>query len=189
MGREALLQSLRAKAEEDRAALWRDARRAADELRAELAQRADQEREARAAALATLRRAIDDEAEATATRRRRERDAAVAVALVEHCRQLAVEELARLRDELGDEAFLRLAAELPALDWQHVAVNPADEALARSRFPQARVSCDPSIHGGLDVATRDDRIRVSNTLDTRLATAWPDLLPRLLADLRHGTGP
>lgn len=189
MGREALLQSLRAKAEEDRAALWRDARAAADALRVELARRADEERQVRAAALAALRRALEDEAEVAASRRSREREAAVAVALGERCRQLAVEELGRVRAERGDETFLLLAAELPGLDWQRVAVNPADEALAKSRFPRASVTCDPSIHGGLNVTARDDRIHVSNTLDTRLATAWPDLLPRLLADLRKTTGP
>lgn len=189
MGREALLQSLRAKAEEDRAALWRDARAAADAFRAELARRADEERQVRAAALAALRRALDEEAEVEATRRSREREAAVSVALGERCRRLAVEALARLRDERGDATFLLLAAELPGLDWRRVAVNPADEALAKSRFPGASVTCDPSIHGGVDVATIDGRIRVSNTLDTRLATAWPDLLPQLLAELRKGTEP
>jgi len=188
MGREALLESLRARAAEDRAALWRDAHAAADGYRAELAAVAAQERAKHAAALEALRRQLADETSAAVARRGRELGAKVAVTLGERCRRIAIEELPRLHDERGDELFTRLAAELPQLDWQRVEINPVDVERARARFPQAHITGNGAIHGGMDVEARDGRIRICNSLDTRLAMAWPDLLPKLLADLRPETG-
>jgi hypothetical protein len=46
----------------------------------------------------------------------------------------------------------------------------------------------------MEVACDEGRVVVSNSLETRLAIAWPDLLPGLLADLAalgrdHGATP
>jgi vacuolar-type H+-ATPase subunit E/Vma4 len=90
--------------------------------------------------------------------------------------------------------FEALALELPPCRWQSVRVNPADAELAARHFPGAAVEADPAISGGMEVACDEGRVAVSNSLETRLATAWPDLLPGLLKDLAargrdHGATP
>jgi vacuolar-type H+-ATPase subunit E/Vma4 len=183
MGREALLESLRGKAAADREAVWREARAAADAYRAELARVAEAERAKYAQAAAALTRRMERETTAEARRRAREARAEAALGLAERCRRLAAAELPRLRQELGGVLFSALAAELPAFDWQRVQVNPADADLARSSFPAAQVVCDAAISGGMTVDAAEGRIQVSNTLDTRLAMAWPDILPGLIGTL------
>ena len=42
---------------------------------------------------------------------------------------------------------------------------------------------DPAITGGLKVMGGDGRLTVSNTLETRLERAWPDLLPAMVEEL------
>jgi hypothetical protein len=54
-----------------------------------------------------------------------------------------------------------------------VIVSPADGPLAREMFPKAVIETDAAITGGL--VAESDGLRVTNTLDRRLAAAWPDL--------------
>jgi vacuolar-type H+-ATPase subunit E/Vma4 len=183
MGREALLESLRGKAAADREAVWRDARAAADAYRAELARVAEAERAKYAQAAASLTRRMESETVTESRRRAREARAKAALALAERCRRLAAAELPRLREEFGDALFPALAAELPAFEWQRVQVNPADVDRARSSFPAAQVAGDAAISGGMTVDAAEGRIQVSNTLETRLAMAWPDILPALIGTL------
>jgi vacuolar-type H+-ATPase subunit E/Vma4 len=183
MGREALLESLRGKAAADREAVWRDARAAADAYRAELARVAEAERAKYAQAAASLTRRMESETVTESRRRAREARAKAALALAERCRRLAAAELPRLREEFGDALFPALAAELPAFEWQRVQVNPADVDRAHSSFPAAQVAGDAAISGGMTVDAAEGRIQVSNTLETRLAMAWPDILPALIGTL------
>jgi vacuolar-type H+-ATPase subunit E/Vma4 len=183
MGREALLESLRGKAAADREAVWRDARAAADDYRAELARVAEAERAKYAQAAASLTRRMESETVTESRRRAREARAKAALGLAERCRRLAAAELPRLREEFGDALFPALAAELPAFEWQRVQVNPADVDRARSSFPAAQVAGDAAISGGMTVDAAEGRIQVSNTLETRLAMAWPDILPALIGTL------
>jgi vacuolar-type H+-ATPase subunit E/Vma4 len=183
MGREALLESLRGKAAADREAVWRDARAAADAYRAELARVAEAERAKYAQAAASLTRRMESATVTESRRRAREARAKAALGLAERCRRLAAAELPRLREEFGDALFPALAAELPAFAWQRVQVNPADADRARSRFPAAQVVRDAAISGGMTVDAAEGRIQVSNTLETRLAMAWPDILPALIGTL------
>ncbi len=93
---------------------------------------------------------------------------------------------------MPERLFEALAREVPSRRWQRVRVNPADVAMAARQFPAATVEVDPAISGGMDLECEAGRIRVSNSLETRLATAWPDLLPGLIAEIaagkpRHGT--
>lgn len=188
MGREALLESLRTTAVEDREAAWRDARAAADKYRDELAQAAEAERARVAQSAAEASRRLARDAVGEARRRAREQRANAARQLAERCRGLAQEELPRLRVQ-GDTALFRaLADELPALRWTRVQVNPADLELARQCFPQSEVVADTGISGGLAVESEGGRIRVSNTLDTRLGVAWPDLIPILVGKLLPEAG-
>jgi len=183
MGREALLESLRTTAVEDREAVWRDARAAADKYRGELAQAAETERARVAQSAAEASHRLARDAVGEARRRAREQRASAARDLAERCRGLASEELPRLRVQGGTALFRALADELPALRWTRVQVNPADLELARQAFPQCEVVADAGISGGLAVATEGGRIRIDNTLDTRLGVAWPELIPVVVGKL------
>jgi hypothetical protein len=183
MGREALVESLRSRATEDVASLWSDARAQAEAYRLELAQALEQQRMREAEAAAALASKLQDDAIVEARHRAREIRAQTALALADRLHRLAVAELPNLRDASGPELFQRLAGELPRRDWQRVRVHPGDRAAACERFPAAEVMCDPAICGGLEVEADAGRIRVSNTLETRLESAWPDLLPSLINDL------
>jgi vacuolar-type H+-ATPase subunit E/Vma4 len=183
MGRAALIESLRSKASEDAAALWSDARARAEAYRRELAQALEQQRMRDAEAAAALARKLQDDATVEARNRAREIRAQTALALANRLYRLAVAELPSLRDARGPELFQTLARELPQRDWQRVRVSPGDREAACARFPAAEVVCDPAICGGLEVEADTGRIRVSNTLETRLESAWPDLLPSLLNEL------
>lgn len=180
MGREALIEALRAKADVDRAALWSDVRAQAEARRAELERAAAEARARGREALALLQRRLEEASLAELSRRRRALRTQAALRLAEHCRELALAELPRLRD---GRLFDRLAGELPALEWRRIEVNPADADAARARYPGAAVTENPAISGGLNAATADDRICLENSLETRLAAAWPDLVPALLARL------
>lgn len=183
MGRAALIESLRSRAAEDVAALWSDVRARAEAYRVELAHALEQQRLREAEAAAVLARKLQDEATAAARHRAREIRAQAALVLAERLHRLAVVELPQLRAARGPELFQGLADELPQRDWQRVRVNPCDREAACARFPAAEVVCDPAICGGLQVETDAGRIRVSNTLETRLESAWPDLLPTLANEL------
>jgi vacuolar-type H+-ATPase subunit E/Vma4 len=106
--------------------------------------------------------------------------------VAERCRVLAGEELPRLRAQGGAALFRALADELPALRWTRIQVNLADLELARQRFPQCEVVADAGISGGLAADAEDGRIRIDNTLDTRLGVAWPELVPILVGKLLPG---
>jgi len=183
MGRDALLESLRTRAVEDREAVWRDARAAAGQYRGELAQAAEAERARAAQSAAAASQRLVGDAVGEARRRAREQHANAARQLAERCRGLAQEQLPGLRLQGGTALFRALADELPALHWTRVQVSPADLDLARQCFPQSEVVADASLSGGLAVETEGGRIRVSNTLDTRLGVAWPDLIPILVGKL------
>lgn len=183
MGREALIKSLRSRAAEDVDALWRDVRARADGHRLELAQALEQQRSRDAQAAAALARRLEDAATLEARQRAREIRAQAALGLADRLYRLAVAELSAQHDSGGSDLFRALARELPARDWQRVRTNPADRELAHEQFPHAEVVCDANIRGGLEAEADGARIRVSNTLETRLATAWPDVLPDLIRDL------
>jgi len=183
MGRKALIESLRSRAAEDVEALWRDVRAQAEAYRLELAHTLEQQRLQEAQAAAALARQLQDDASAEARHRAREIRAQAALVLADRLYRLAITQLPTLRDASCPELFQALARELPQRDWQRVRVNPGDREAACVSFPAAEVVCDPAICGGLDVEADEGRIRVSNTLETRLETAWPDLLPRLINEL------
>jgi len=187
MARSALIESLLAQADRDVQAVREAARAEAERHRAELASALDAERlrlEQDAAAEAGR---IEAEGAATARHRAHEKGAEAAVALAERLARLARDDLPQLRGAMPERLFEALARELPGRRWQRVRVNPADVALAARHFPAAAVEVDPAISGGMDLECEDGRIRVSNSLETRLATAWPDLLPGLIAAIAAGS--
>jgi vacuolar-type H+-ATPase subunit E/Vma4 len=190
--RAGLIEALQRKAAEDVEALWRDARAEADRLRLEAARGIEEQRRAAAeqaaAAAGRLARAVAAQAERDVRDSRTDAASALATRLY----GLARAELPRLAAERRGTLFAALTAELPSLAWQKLRVNPADESAARRQFPQAEVDGDPTVAGGVDAEADSGRIRVNNTLDARLETAWPDILPGLIASILtesadHGT--
>lgn len=181
MSRAALIESLQRQAAEDAEAVWREAKADAEKYRHELAQALEQQRAHGQQASAETARRLDEAATVEAQRRAREISMNAAIALAGRLRRLALAELPRSPIEDAEQFFVALARELPAHEWQTVRVNPSDRDRARKNFPGADVVCDNAITGGMEVEAEAGRIRVSNTLETRLATAWPDVLPGLIA--------
>jgi vacuolar-type H+-ATPase subunit E/Vma4 len=183
MSRAALIESLQRQAAEDAEAVWREAKADAEKYRHELAQALERERTQSQQASADTARRLDEAATVEAQRRAREISMNAAITLAGRLRRLALAELARSPIEDAEQFFVALARELPAHAWQTVRVNPADQDRARKTFPGADVVCDEAITGGMEVEAEAGRIRVSNTLEARLATAWPDVLPGLIAKI------
>jgi vacuolar-type H+-ATPase subunit E/Vma4 len=96
--------------------------------------------------------------------------------------QLAGLSLPLLRNERSEEVFDALKAELPALHWESVRVNPDDVAMAQRSFSGAEVIPDGTISGGMDVMSADGKIRIINTFEKRLERAWEDLRSDLLKE-------
>jgi vacuolar-type H+-ATPase subunit E/Vma4 len=181
VSRAGLIEALQQGAAEETAALWKDARAEADKLRLESAREIDAERLAIAQQVAATIRGIEQAATAAAEREARDTRMSARIALAERLHSLALAELPNLRAQDPEKLFSALAAELPAVEWQKIRVNPADDAFARQRFPQARIECDARISGGMEMEAEGGRIRVNNTLETRLETAWPEMLSGLIA--------
>lgn len=181
MGHDELLAAIRRKGEEQAAALRARTEEEIAALRAAAAERRDalqREHEHRLAAV-TAERHRDLVAEAR-------RQGALIRLRGEHDLALRLKGLARsCLGALRDDALLeRLAGELPPASWATVRVAPVDASRAAGLFPGATIEADPAITGGLVAVTSDDGLTVVNTLESRLEKGWPDLLPRLFADLR-----
>jgi vacuolar-type H+-ATPase subunit E/Vma4 len=122
-------------------------------------------------------------------RTRAVREASLIRLRAEHALSLRLYERARsclkqLRGGHAEQLFLALAAELPAVQWQRVWVNPVDTVLASGCYPGASIVADDTQAGGLRATTADGGLTIDNTLETRLERVWPDLLPQLIAELR-----
>jgi V/A-type H+-transporting ATPase subunit E len=93
----------------------------------------------------------------------------------------AIRQLPLLRQTLDYKTvFELLVNELPEVDWERIAVNPADVDLAVKFFRRDIVSPDESISGGLIAVNRDGRILVNNSFEKRLERKWPYILPEMI---------
>ena len=192
MARSALIESLRSQAARDAQAVWESARAEVERRRTELATALEQERMRLDGEVSAEVARLEARGVAEAEHKARETSAGATVALAERLLQLARIQLPQLCGPQRATLFDALAGELPSCRWQCVRVNPADVVLAKQRFPDATIEADAAVSGGLEVAAEDGRVAVSNTLETRLAIAWPDLVPGLIAELTavqraHGT--
>ncbi|MEK6672785.1 MAG: V-type ATP synthase subunit E [Nitrospirota bacterium] len=104
--------------------------------------------------------------------------------LSERMKRLAMYLISTLRDERYNDLFSSLLQELPLRIWEVVRVNPQDERLAKEYFPEAIITVDSNIAGGLEVIAGNGRVSVRNTLDKRLDKAWAELLPEMMEDVR-----
>ena len=105
-------------------------------------------------------------------------------ALEERLLILAHEILPELASDDRSRLWKALCDELPAADWAILKVHPADQKLAGRDFPMAEIECDEALGGGVVVTNADGMIRIDNSLACRLMRAWPDLMPKLLTELR-----
>lgn len=183
MTREGLIEELRRKAAEDAQGLWRDARAKADALRLEAERAVADERRTVTAETAAAIRRLTIAASAAAERAARDHRVRESGALAERLYGLARAELPGLREAGAEAGLAALAAELPALEWRRLRVNPTDESAVRRLFPKADVECEPTIAGGLCAEADGGHISVDNTLEARLEMAWPDLLPGLIRSI------
>lgn len=180
MGHEELMSSLRAEARRREEALWEEARREADRQRDEARGQEESLRQEQARTLASRHAARREDmlaqARQEAGRLREEALADLADRLLALARKL-LPEMAQ-----SDGALLeRLAAELPPVAWERVLVAPGEREQAQRLFPQAAIAVDEAMVGGLEAWMEGGQFQVANTLSVRLARAWPDLLPVLLA--------
>lgn len=189
MGYEKLIETLRQEGAEKAAAIRKEAeaegevskRKTAEKtatLREEFARRQEEE-------CAAIRREILAEAVREGRQQRLAAEHELAVRLLDLARQA----LPVLRDERSEGLFASLAGELPQTGWERVRVNPADLEAARPLFPDAEIEPDETVAGGVEVASAGGKLRVVNTLRKRLERAWPELLSRLMADIRRETAP
>lgn len=178
----ALIETVRRSTADAVAAVWAEARAEAARCRDNAqhtvdAKRAELDSRLRAISKDTLRDALTE-----AERRARGVRTLARAAFAERLWTLAQGALHQLRDAAYPRHFRALAAELPDRVWTRVAVSPADESLAREVFAgSAVVVTDATITGGL--IAQSDGLRVTNTLDRRLAAAWPDLQPTVWNDV------
>ncbi len=178
----ALLNSLRQKGKEQAETIWQQARAEAEKCRAEAARAIEAQRAQAAQEIAAIAQRLANAATTEATGKARAIHAAARTALAARLYKLAQNALALFRD--GDYAslFAALVEELPAHTWQRARVNPADQRLAQTHFPDAQIVGDEAIVAGMEVEAEDGRIRIDNTLQKRLQRAWPDILPDLIAN-------
>lgn len=104
------------------------------------------------------------------------------------CFKAAVSNLYRLRDEGYAEVFGRLASEIPRHEWKRVRVNPDDIGIAADHFPGAEIIADTAISGGMDASTESEDIRVINSFEKRLETAWDELFPEIMKAIHETEG-
>lgn len=178
-----LIDALRKAGEQKATAVWEAARAEAEQCKAETTAETGTLRERAMREMAADARQLEDAAIAEADSEARSIRMATTTALAERVYGLAREALPRFRDGEYEGLFAALAEEIPAGAWQRARVNPADRDLAKRHFPDAEIMPDEAVVGGMEVAAQNGRIRISNTLEKRLARAWPDVLPSLINDI------
>jgi vacuolar-type H+-ATPase subunit E/Vma4 len=182
-----LISSLKKAADERVLLMRQEAEREAGTAKADVARRLEQRRdEAKRREAAALRDA-NAQALSAANNRAREIRLVAEKELSSRLEAAAASSLPALRNAGYENAFGKMARELPTLAWHAVRVNPGDVALAEKYFPGAEIAPDPNITGGMDASTKDGSIRVVNTFEKRLERAWSDMLPLLIRDV-YGKG-
>ena len=189
MGYRELIEAITREGEEKIAQLRREAGAEGERIRASAAAGIEVVREEASRRLAAATAEAMGEAEVRGVEEGRRIRIEAEQALAERLYRLARCSLGRLRVD-PDRLFTLLAAELPAADWERVAVNPADRAVAGRTFPGAAIVDEPAITGGCEAEAEGGRIRIVNTLEKRLERGWPELLPEIVRSLTgDGEGP
>jgi vacuolar-type H+-ATPase subunit E/Vma4 len=177
-----LIDSLKQAADERIHHLWSDAETEAAKIKADAESRLqllreETTRKQAAAAAEQANRAVSD-AKSRARVLRLSTEKEISGRFYEAAKAL----LPTLRQRSGESVFKALVEELPPGQWQTVRVHPADVSLAKKYFPQAEISADERISGGMEVSTQNGAISVVNTFEKRLERAWGDIQPDLIKD-------
>ena len=183
MGYVELIAALRREGEEQIEKIRSDAEREAERVKMDASARIERLREEYAERLAPLEAAQAKAILADAESRAASIRLAAESALADKLFLLARSSLRHLRDAGYDGLFADLVRELPPGEWRRVVVNPADMALAARHFPNAEITPDPAVVGGLEVSEEGGKISIVNTLEKRAERAWPELLPDILRDI------
>ncbi len=183
-----LIESLRKAADERVLSLRLEAEKESGTAKADIARRLQEQRDEAGRKREQAHREAIAAALSAANNRAREVRLRAEQALSARLKEAASAALAELRRDGYEDAFSRLARELPALSWKTVRVNPGDVRLAGKYFSGAAIEPDAAITGGMDVSAGDGTVRIINTLDKRLERAWGDMLPLLIQDVYHEVG-
>lgn len=177
----ALIDAVRRKTAETAAAVWSDAHAEADRCRDSAHHAVEERRAQRESQLREISAVATRIAVADAERQSRAIRAAARSAVAERLIVLSRLAVANLRDTTYAERFRSLVNELPRRQWLRVVVNPADAQVARAHFAGVEIATDATITGGF--TAESPALRVTNTFEQRLATAWPDLQPAVVKDV------
>lgn len=189
MGYEKLIETLRQEGAEKVAAIRQEVEAQGEDLKRETAEKTATLREEFARRGEEESVAIQREILAEAVRKTRQERLAAEHELAVRLLKLARQALPDLRAEHPGELFATLVKELPQVQWEGVKIKPADRKLAKRFFADAKIETDKAIAGGFEATTDKERFRVVNTLEKRLERAWPELLPRILTDIRREKAP
>lgn len=97
--------------------------------------------------------------------------------------EAALSALNILRGEDYKDVFASLVKEIPSHPWRIVKVSLEDIGLAGEYFKDSEIIPDRGISGGIEVASQDGKICISNTFEKRLERKWMDILPELIKDV------
>ncbi len=184
MGETELKTALRRDGEDRMRRLWQQSEEVVDQRRKEIETevehlRQESERSVQAE-ITALRTNLMFEANTRAMECRLHAEAALEGRLLE----LAKELISELPGDSRKDLWQSLCRELPDEAWETVTTHPADQSRAKLDFPTAVIEGDDSISGGLIATAADGAILVDNTLRNRLLRVWPELLPKLMMELR-----
>jgi len=91
--------------------------------------------------------------------------------------------LSELRASGYQEIFLSLVKELPDAEWTYIKVKPDDSRMAGALFPNAVITPDNKITGGIEASRENGRQYIINTFEKRLERAWEEMLPLLMSEI------
>lgn len=178
-----LIEELRRKGREDVDALWEKVKAEAAAYERDRLRGLEDQKKDGAQQAATKAGELERTAIGAAETEARRNIAMARAALADRLHTLALESIAAIGAEHDRDLFGALVAELPMRNWERVTVNPRDRAAARKAFPDAEVRIDASIGAGVEV--EQGPVRVSNTLEARLESAWPEILPALMKEIQE----
>lgn len=183
LGYSELVTALKQKEEAKVESVWNAAREEAKKIEKDTALRLDEIQGQAASAEALKNKSAQKSILAKAHQKASDMRALARQKLTDDIEKSGLKILPLLREDNYQKLFVILAKELPAIAWEKVRVNPADEFLAKRFFPDEAIVCDSTIVGGLEVSSNDGRLRIVNTLEKRLERGWSSILPSILKEL------
>lgn len=188
MGYPELIDALQKECEERIRKIWQEAEAGAEKIREETSKHAEKIRREYdrdlSAAIRARTESLISEAGSAARAVRLEADMELSARLYRSAR----ESLHVLRNERYKEIFESLVRELPSGRWDVVKVRPDDREIAKKCFPGSEVLEDSGISGGFEVMTGSGSVRIVNTFEKRLESAWAEMLPEMMKDIYETLG-